>query len=234
MIGFRNGEVNEGPPEDFASEARAQVSAPGQFQVGDRVRVVGTDSRSVPRNHDVGRMGTVARTWKTGPLRVEVSLDVSEHESPRVIPMSELELEHVEHANPDDPTSMALPVIGDTVLLGDGFIGSVTGRMRRRINPDVWRIESDGITRWVSIDEIAGFPEESSGAPDHGPLAASLSDRTLDKVLSRPAHVPSLVVLDAAEHLAEVVSDYLSHGHGMPGSDVLRQALANFRQAVAR
>ncbi len=35
-----------------------------------------------------------------------------------------------------------------------------------------------------------GVVTDHAPAPDHGPLAASLSDRTLDKVLSRPAHVP--------------------------------------------
>lgn len=77
-------------------------------------------------------------------------------------------------------------------------------------------------------------------APDHGPLAAHLSERTLDKVLSRPAYVPPLVMLDrdaAAQHLADMVTDLLT----MPGVrqcdpdvyDRARQALADYRETTS-
>lgn len=74
----------------------------------------------------------------------------------------------------------------------------------------------------------------------HGPLSASLSDRTMAKVLSRPAHVPSLVMLDrdaAAQQLAARLSDLLA----VPGIrnvhpttyDFARQALADYRETMA-
>jgi len=47
-------------------------------------------------------------------------------------------------------------------------------------------------------------------APDHGPLAAHLSNRTLDKVLSRPAHVPretpSLVEMDQRDEVRSLLA----------------------------
>lgn len=63
-------------------------------------------------------------------------------------------------------------------------------------------------TTWAASEEIELLDEEPEAAPteapqDHGPLAAHLSDRTLAKVLSRPAYVPretpSLVELDRRE-----------------------------------
>lgn len=38
---------------------------------------------------------------------------------------------------------------------------------------------------------------DQTPTPDHGPLAATLSDRTLDKVLSRPAYDPPSPTKDA-------------------------------------
>lgn len=64
----------------------------------------------------------------------------------------------------------------------------------------------------VSVPWSCFVPDEAP-VPDHGPLAATLSDRTLDKVLSRPAHVPSIVLLDrdaAAQHLAAEVASLLT------------------------
>lgn len=71
---------------------------------------------------------------------------------------------------------------------------------------------------------------------DHGPLAAHLSDRTLDKVLSRPAHVPSIVLLDrdaAAQRLAAEIAQLMSYftGNGDLFKPV-RQALADYREAT--
>lgn len=79
-------------------------------------------------------------------------------------------------------------------------------------------------------------------ADPHGPLAAHLSDRTMEKVLSRPAHVPSLVMLDrhaAAQHLADVALDVLTVimgggiGPGHPQTAAFRQALADYRETTA-
>lgn len=63
--------------------------------------------------------------------------------------------------------------------------------------------------RWAPTDPSTGAVTDHAPVPvaeapqDHGPLAAHLSDRTLAKVLSRPAHVPretpSLVELDRRE-----------------------------------
>lgn len=59
-----------------------------------------------------------------------------------------------------------------------------------------------------------------AGEPDHGPLAASLSERTLDKVLSRPAHIPSIVMLDrdaAAQHMADTIEELHGDVHQCRG-----------------
>ena len=79
---------------------------------------------------------------------------------------------------------------------------------------------------------------EQTPAQDHGPLAAPLSDRTLAKVLSRPAYVPSLVLLDrdaAAQHLADAVDDLLNDGknwHDIAARNKVRAALADYRSTV--
>jgi hypothetical protein len=80
----------------------------------------------------------------------------------------------------------------------------------------------------------------TTDAQDHGPLAAPLSDRTLAKVLSRPAHVPSLVALDwreAADRLAEAAETadaaYATMPSRMPDAlGGLRTAVADYRAAV--
>lgn len=58
----------------------------------------------------------------------------------------------------------------------------------------------------VNLDDLAADayrPTPAVAPQDHGPLAATLSERTLAKVLSRPAYVPretpSLVELDRRE-----------------------------------
>jgi hypothetical protein len=52
--------------------------------------------------------------------------------------------------------------------------------------------------------------------PDHGPLAGRLSDRPLAKVLSRPAHVPSLVALDR-EEMRTLLAEAIWHSTGGVG-----------------
>lgn len=89
-----------------------------------------------------------------------------------------------------------------------------------------------------TIELLEPAPADSPGeAPqDHGPLAATLSDRTLAKVLSRPAHVPSLVLLDrdaAAQVLANAVADLLQViDSDDPHVELAVQALADYRSAV--
>lgn len=78
---------------------------------------------------------------------------------------------------------------------------------------------------------------------DHGPLAAPLSDRTLDKVLSRPAYVPPLVLLDAAENLADVATNALqclqqagpwtAAGGGPSVVERLEKALSAYREVTS-
>lgn len=58
--------------------------------------------------------------------------------------------------------------------------------VRHTTDPDLPDLYDAG---WVKVSPTA--------AQDHGPLAAHLSDRTLDKVLSRPAYVPPSPTKDA-------------------------------------
>lgn len=62
-----------------------------------------------------------------------------------------------DHTDPDDPTSMALPVIGDTVLLTDG----TTSKIRSRVG-NTWKVQDDltDHEHIVTIDQIAGYPED--------------------------------------------------------------------------
>lgn len=53
-----------------------------------------------------------------------------------------------------------------------------------------WGKTSGGYEAVSGIDDFMSRAEAVDAAPDHGPLAAHLSERTLAKVLSRPAHVP--------------------------------------------
>jgi hypothetical protein len=69
-----------------------------------------------------------------------------------------------DHADPDDPTTMALPVIGDRVQLTDGDEGTVVARSQAR--PLSWRVQDGdpehgvGWSRWVELHEIAGYPDD--------------------------------------------------------------------------
>lgn len=66
-----------------------------------------------------------------------------------------------------------------------------------------------GVTAWLSASRERMYTRRGPAvlapltpAPDHGPLAATLSDRTLAKVLSRPAHVPPSPTKDAVVEAA--------------------------------
>jgi hypothetical protein len=74
--------------------------------------------------------------------------------------------------DPNDPTAMALPVIGDLVRLTDGTEGRVMARSNVRTT--AWRVQNGdpftgmGWSRWVELHEIAGYPEaeaELAAAP---------------------------------------------------------------------
>lgn len=97
------------------------------------------------------------------------------------------------------------------------------------------------ITSGGAVTPSSPVPPEAptpSTTPDHGPLAATLSDRTKAKVLSRPAHVPSIVLLDrdaAAQVLANAVADLLNDGknwHDIAARNKVRAALADYRATV--
>jgi hypothetical protein len=69
-----------------------------------------------------------------------------------------------QHANPDDPTSMALPVLGDTVRLSDGTTATV---LRRRYDsseaPSIagkWQVSGPTGARVVGLDQIVGYPDD--------------------------------------------------------------------------
>jgi hypothetical protein len=131
--------------------------------------------------------------------------------------------------------------------------------------PEQWTDENTVIVRWDSeegrkpftpyrrdvaervlreaggLSPLQTFSVSTAETPqDHGPLAAPLSDRTLAKVLSRPAHVPSLVALDwreAADRLAEAAETadaaYATMPSRMPDAlSGLRTAVADYRAAV--
>lgn len=76
-------------------------------------------------------------------------------------------------------------------------------------------------------------PAPHDDEQQHGdPMAATLSDRTIAKVLSRPAHVNSIAMLDrdaAAQHLASAAADVLA----MPAKSPIHRAMAELRQALA-
>lgn len=81
---------------------------------------------------------------------------------------------HRDTVDPDDPTAMALPVIGDTVVLHDG----TTAEVVRRQDPQTWRVRPksfvSGGTIVVTLAEIAGYPEDDGvhRDPATGPLDA--------------------------------------------------------------
>lgn len=93
-------------------------------------------------------------------------------------------------------------------------------------------------TTWAKSTEIELLPQDDT-TPDHGPLAAVLSDRTLAKVLSRPAHVPSLVALDQDDALArmrdaalewhEICGDF---GHTCSATWKLHRAIAGLAEVT--
>lgn len=102
-------------------------------------------------------------------------------------------------------------------------------------------------TTWAASEEIELLDEEPEAAPteapqDHGPLAATLSERTLDKVLSRPVYVPSLVLREKADALADAADAMVkaeadaqrlhNRAPARVALDRLRTATADYRQAV--
>lgn len=113
--------------------------------------------------------------------------------------------EHV-HARTDDGTHTTWPAdrlerietglfqVGDRVMwsTGRGCPGTVESRDGWRYPEDLERFPNDVVVKWDDGMHSLVSPGALMAAPqDHGPLAAVLSDRTLAKVLSRPAHVPS-------------------------------------------
>lgn len=150
-------------------------------------------------------------------------------------------------------------VDGDTfTVVGRIYEGEYAGQVRIRYTGETRdgnRPTPAGVEAIHTITELATltFPADEPPAPHddehgvmagepHGPLAAHLSDRTMEKVLSRPAHVPSIVMLDraaAAQHLADVVTaalPYMRFGATPETAKIhsnLRTALADYRETTA-
>lgn len=102
--------------------------------------------------------------------------------------------------------SLTTFAVNDRVMwsTGRGCPGTVESRDGWRYPEDLERFPNDIVVKWDDGMHSLVSPGALMAAPaDHGPLAAVLSDRTLAKVLSRPAHVPSgapsLVELDRRE-----------------------------------
>lgn len=124
---------------------------------------------------------------------------------------------------PTTPAEVALPVFGDTVLLHNGMSGRVTARGRRH-DRDCWdvRIHAPenplhGATVRVTLDQIAGYPEDEAASP----TTCDASDTAKDATAAR--------LVAAAEHLLDRLGDTKV---GMAGRD-LRKAIRDHRSAVA-
>lgn len=161
-----------------------------------------------------------------------------------VVPTADLDAPvpyvQVERVDPDDPTSMVLPVIGDTVSLHDGTIARVDSRLRYQKGAgwdERWTVAplDRSALREVTLDEIAGYPDDEAVR-----FAKVLAEVAAVSEANHREDAPALVQLDqadAADRLADAVTDLLVLIGPMtfgPDDNVapVRQALADFR-AVA-
>ncbi len=82
----------------------------------------------------------------------------------------------IERVDPEDPTSMVVPVPGDQVLMADGGTARVTAR---RMDGDVLSLQVQrprmGYAEWVGVEEIAGVPEPEVAGPTAVSSQAGLS-----------------------------------------------------------
>jgi hypothetical protein len=113
--------------------------------------------------------------------------------------------------------------------------GIVEGALGTRYQ-DV-QVNVGGRVYWFAATDLTLDPE--APPQDHGPLAAVLSDRTLAKVLSRPAHdTPSLVELDQQQALDSLIANAIAWANGPSdhkGLDgALRLAVADYEQVMDR
>lgn len=96
-----------------------------------------------------------------------------------------------DHADPDDPTSMALPVLHDIVRLSDGQEAEVVGRNFGEERGSYYAVRDDsGQVRKVNVSEIVGYPEHDQ------PLAVE-AGATLPNG-RRPFHVGDTVRVTAS------------------------------------
>lgn len=167
------------------------------YQVGDRVRI--TDNL----RHDLH------------PEAQYVYEGVVERIDPAADPDSEHKYGPYLWADTEPYTSPSSGEVFDRVfcpLTDDLTTGSDDDRFGRTIEllepapttSPVFEL-ADAARRITEAEELS-----TTATQDHGPLAAVLSDRTLAKVLSRPAYVPretpSLVELDRREAAARVLN----------------------------
>jgi len=184
--------------------------------------------------------------------------DVAEHEEQH----RNEEDAQLERVDPDDPASMALPVIGDTVLLSDGTTARVLNRYDAREAPQIankWQVTGPFGARVVGLDQIVGYPEDD-GTSEAEALAevivpglrlpaevrkaivdalGSAASKIRESRIERPPSLVQLDAQDAAVRLADAVTDLLVLIGSMtfgPDDNVapVREALADFRAAVTR
>jgi len=110
--------------------------------------------------------------------------------------------------DPDDPTAMALPVLGDVVRLADGHEATVLARPYY----DVYDVRDDtGRLRKVHVSEIVGYPE-------HRPLAVE-SDQAPTPSVRTP-------LVRAGEAMQDAALEYLGRDLGTTYvHDIARHAL---------
>lgn len=185
------------------------------FQVGDRVRITDHNRHRVTPDAQHAFEGIVSRIDPgTAP------------ESEYVFgPYLWIDTEPFVGTSGTTHTATFCPLTDDLTAAADSEIG----RSIELLEPAPTDTSGGAVT-----DQTPALSEAPT--PDHGPLAATLSDRTLAKVPSRPAHVPSIVMLDrdaAAQHLADEVEGLLSRfSEGLEIFLPVRQALADYRETI--
>lgn len=98
-----------------------------------------------------------------------------------------------------------------------------------------------GVTAWLSASRERMYTRRGPAAlapltpaQDHGPLAATLSDRTLAKVLSRPAHVPPGELRERSEVEERVLKASLAwHNVDTDDFDGVRDTFWAMKDAIA-
>lgn len=166
--------------------------------------------------------------------------DTAAGDESAAVPATELDAPvpyvRVERVDPDDPTSMVLPVIGDTVSLHDGTIARVESRPRYQNGngwDERWKVAplDRAAPREVTLDEIAGYPDEETVR-----FAKVLAEVAAVSAANNREDAPALVQLDQAEATAKVLEAadaWLDAPDGDDVGEVMRLAAAiRARRAV--